>query len=87
MMSLSFSTTGALKPAPISFFQRIFGLRKALAPIASEDVPFRCGPRNCGQSEAVVATARATARSVTRPVIIVEPILPYDRANAYRGCA
>ena len=26
------------------------------------------------------------ANTITRPVIIVEPILPYDRANAYRGC-
>ena len=85
-MSLSFSITGALKPAPISFFQSSFGLRRSVAEKRSAVVPFLYGPRNWGQSDALVPIAKASAKSVTRPVIIVEPILPYDRANAYRGC-
>ena len=45
------ATTGALKPAPIVFFHNCLGLRSAFGEIVEVDVPFRCGPRNCGQSD------------------------------------
>ena len=62
-MSFPVATTGALKPSPMSFFQRSFGLRNVTSERAVGDVPLRSGPRNCGQSAANAAADKAAVKT------------------------